>query len=442
MDTLKAGASASKVGESNVTQDLNAGGLSLDAWFFLVAISGYMLVHTPFSTTIGLGGLVILFMMYLALDAAGRHWASWRSMVFRLKLLVIFITVSLLLLVPAAEQIACRQAKGAYLCAHDGLIQTEEAVRMLLQGKNPYTENYFGTPLEKAPFPRSPSPALYHLAYLPFTFLVHVPFADLIWQGGGWYDGRVLYVAMLLLSLLLCVGMAVRDERRLALVIALGLNLPLLDFTAEGRNDIVGLCLVLLSLYLAARNRRTLSMVVMGLGCASKQTIWFILPFYALYLVRGDLSFRSLRQLAFQAWPLYLTIALIIGPFLIWDARAFVEDTVFYLTGQTAHSYPLWGMGFGMLLRVLGVVGTENDYVPFWIPQLIVGVPVLGLFLVYQWRHNEMRVVWLGFATLQLVLGYFSRIFQANYLAVIVSIFSFAFLVEERQTAIVGAESE
>ncbi|MCK4450512.1 MAG: hypothetical protein KAX26_07970 [Anaerolineae bacterium] len=417
-------------------EESRGGPISFDTWMLLLALSGYLLVREASLALLVLGVLVPICMAYLALDGASRIWrqARHRRVLFRLKLALIFVAVLSLLLMPALEQMARRRAEGAHLCVHDGLIQTEEAVRLLLEGKNPYVEDYVGTPLEQAPFPRSPNPALYHLAYLPLTFLLHLPLAFLGWHLWGWYDGRVLYVALLLLSLPLSATLARREERRLGLVIALGLNLPLLTFTAEGRNDILGIFWVLLSLCLALRDRRSLSMVVMGLGCASKQTVWFGLPFYFLYLLKDDISWQSLWRLALQAWPFYLTMALVVGPFLLWDPRAFVDDTFLYLTGHSPTSYPMWGIGIGFLLQLTGLVGSDTAYVPFWIPQLAVGVPVFCLLLVYQVRHNGLGAFWFGFAAFQLVMGYFSRIFHNNYLAIIASSFSFAFLSEAVQT--------
>ncbi len=409
------------------------GVISLDAWMLLLVLSGYLMVRTLFSTSIGLGVLVPLCMLYLALDVIDRacHRAELRRLIFRLKLVLLFGTVLFLLLVPMVEQIACRQAEGQHLCVHDGLIQAEEAVRFLLEGRNPYVEDYFGTPLERAPFPRYPNPALYHLAYLPLTFLVHVPLALLSWRVLGAYDGRVLYAVLLLLSLPLCAALAVRRERKLGMIIALGLNLPLISFTAEGRNDILSIFFVLLGLYLARYGRRTLSMIAIGLACVTKQIVWFGIPLYFLYLFRDSLSWRSLGRLILRTWPLCLTVLLVIGPFLLWNPYAFVDDTFFYLSGRSQTSFPLWGIGFGFLLRLLGLVASENAYVPFWIPQLVVGVPVFCLLTFYQVRHNQLGVLWFGFATMQLVLGYLSRIFQDNYLAMILSVFSFAFLSEE-----------
>jgi hypothetical protein len=404
----------------------------------LLALSGYLMVRTVYSTSMGLGVLVPICMVYLALDCIERAWRreGLDRLVFRLKLTLLYLAVLFLLLIPAVQQMVCRQTEGQNLCVHDGLIQTEEAVRFLLRGQNPYSEDYLGTPLEHAPFPRYPNPALYHLAYLPLTFLLHAPLASIGWHTLGWYDGRVLYIVLLLLSLPLGAALVVRKERKLSMIIVLGLNLPLLTFTAEGRNDALSMFLVLLGLYLALRSRQTLSMIAMGLACASKQTVWFALPFYLLYLFRGELarssfSRRLLVRLLLRAWPLYLAIAIVVGPFFFWNPQAFVDDTFFYLSGRSPTSFPLWGMGFGFLLRLAGLVNSENAYVPFWIPQLIIGLPVLILLVTCQVRHNRLGVFWFGFAVLQLVLGYFSRIFQDNYLAMILSIFSFAFLSEE-----------
>jgi hypothetical protein len=409
------------------------GPISFDAWLLVLSLSGYLLVRSDYLTPLFLGLLPPICMCYLALDGVRyiRQGASWRRAVFRIKLALIFTTAVIFLLVPAAEQTIRRRADGAHLWAHDGLIQTEEAVRLLLSGKNPYTENYVDTPLQQAPFTRPPNPAVYHLAYLPLSFLVQLPFAFLSWRFWGWYDGRWLYVVLLLLSLPLSAELAARKERRLSLVMAIGLNLPLLAFTAEGRNDILGLFLVLWSLYLALRDRKTLSLLVMALGCASKQTVWFGLPFYFLYLLKDDLSWRAIWQLLRQAWPFYVTVILVIGPFVWWDPRAFIEDTFLYLTGHLDTSYPMWGMGIAFLLQLCGLVDSDIVYVPFWIPQLLIGVPVLGLLILYQVRHNGLRAFWFGFAVLQLVLGYFSRVFQNNYFAVIVTTLFFAFLAED-----------
>jgi hypothetical protein len=408
--------------------------MSLDTWVLLIGLSGYLLVDSRFASFAGLGVLTPICMLYLAADWLGRTGRRrLRPLISRLKLVLLTLAAAFLLLVPAAEQIALRRVEGAHLHAQDGLIQTEEAVRFLLAGRNPYAEEYTGTPLEMAPFPRSPSPALVHLVYLPFTFLVHVPFALLGEQLVGWYDGRLLYAALTLLCLPLSTQLAVREERRLALVIAVGLNLPLIAFTVQGRNDVLGLFLVMASVALARRGRRSLSMVVMGLACAAKQTAWFGLPFYLLYLLGDEITWRSTKRLALQSWPFVLTVALVVGPFLLWDPGAFVDDTVTYLTGRSPTSYPLWGFGFGFLLRMVGLVGSENAYVPFWIPQIVVGLPMLVALLARQARRNGVRAFWLGFAATQLVLGYFSRIFQDNYLAAILSGFSLAFLAEEKE---------
>jgi hypothetical protein len=406
--------------------------LSLDALLLLLSVSGYLLLtRDPFSHFI-LSVLTPMSIAYLALDATwhiGRQevLGQW---IFRFKLSLIFLALMLSLLIPVTQSVTCRLQEGMHLCAHDGLVQTEEAVRMVMQGVNPYSENYFGTPLEQIPFRGHTNPALYHLAYLPATLVVHILPAALGWHWLGWYDGRYLHVLLLLLSALLVGALAETRERKLALTIALGLNVPLLMFTAEGRNDILVLFWILISVYLAYRNQRSLSLVAMAVGCATKQTAWFALPFYFAYLHRGDeITWRGLLGLVGRWWPFYLTLVLFVGPFLAWDSGAFIDDTVLYLMGRSEVNYPIWGIGLGTLLHHTGLLANDSMYVPFWIPQLVVGMPILVLLLIRQIRSNTLGNFWFGFASLQLVVGYLARIFHGNYFGTIIIAFVFAFLL-------------
>lgn len=110
---------------------------------------------------------------------------------------------------------------------------------------------------------------------------------------------------------------------------------------------------------------------------------------------------------------------------------AFYEDTVLYLTGQLPTSYPMWGVGVGLMLRALRLIHSQTEYVPLWIPQVLLGLPVLTWLIIRQVRRNTLVNVWFGFAVLQLVMGYFSRIFQDNYLAMVLVLLAFAYLSDE-----------
>jgi hypothetical protein len=135
-----------------------------------------------------------------------------------------------------------------------------------------------------------------------------------------------------------------------------------------------------------------------------------------------------LRQWVVRLWPFYVTVAVILLPFVVWSPGSFYEDTVLYLTGRLDTSYPLLGIGAGLILRALHVSHSETEYVPFWIPQLLFGGPTLSWLMIRQLRRNTAAGFLFGFAVLQLVIGYFSRIFQDNYLAMILTLLIFAYL--------------
>lgn len=406
-------------------------GLSADALLFVLAVGAYLLLrllavdqYLLLRTLYG-SFLVVVLMLYIVADALRGRWPR---PIFLVKIVLIYTTALILLFGLTAERARLRWGNGIQN-TNDGLIQTEEAARMLLAGRNPYYETYFGTALEEAPEdPEYPNPAFYHYAYLPVTFLIQVPFVWLFDHWGWRYDGRWLYVVLLILSLPLTSAFARRTDRRLGLLIALSLNLPLLLYTADGRNDILSYFWLFLSMALLWNGYPVGSMAAMGIACACKQTTWFVLPFYTLqFLPAGKFSGRVVRQWIGRLWPLYATAGVLLVPFILWSPRAFYEDTVLYLTGQLPTSYPMWGIGVGLMLRAMRLVHSQTDYVPLWIPQLTLGGATLVWLVVRQVRHNTMRNVWLGFAVLQLVMGYFSRIFQDNYLAMILILLAFAY---------------
>ena len=59
--------------------------------------------------------------------------------------------------------------------------------------------------------------------------------------------------------------------------------------------------------------------------------------------------------------------------------------------GQTAPphtAYQIWGWGASNLVLALGWVRSRFDYWPFWLPQLVIGLPLLLALLGRQAREN------------------------------------------------------
>src|SRR5438132_10377938 len=137
-------------------------------------------------------------------------------------------------ILPAVASVVLRETGRPYTYIHDGALMVEEAARKLLHGMNPYVADYLDTPMFY--WPMVNNPALYHLTYFPFMFLVTLPFVWLFDHAGIAWDQRYLYLPAYVATLAL-VPLLVDRPRRLALVALVALNPQLFPFVVEGRND-------------------------------------------------------------------------------------------------------------------------------------------------------------------------------------------------------------
>jgi hypothetical protein len=287
---------------------------------------------------------------------------------------------------------------------------------------------------------------LYHNAYLPFLFVLTAPFYLSSVASIGWYDQRFLYM-VLYLGLLTLLPILVRRQRdRLSLLMALGLNYYFTTLLADGRNDLVVLFGLVVVTFFLVQRRIHASAIVLGLTLMTKQTAWFFLPFYLLYITPLPLTLQSIRSVLSKTWPLILVVAGIALPFLVWDAQSFLQDTLLYLVGIGPDSYPIRGFGLSALMLAGGLLPTANAAFPFGIIEIAVGIPVLLLLLIRQQRQNTLQFVWLGFAIFSLVVEFISRFFNDNYLlfdfqALVIAAFIFPYIwSDSRSTDLQGKE--
>jgi hypothetical protein len=336
---------------------------------------------------------------------------------------IVAFFVMMAVVAPTGLQIISRLEHGPSTNAHDGMVQTEVAIQFLLDGKNPYREDYFGTIMEEwegeeLPWPPTDA-ALYHNAYLPALFIAPLPLYVLSHALLGWYDQRIFYLLAYGLFLVLLAVVVPEQRYKLAALLAVGLNLLFPHFLAEGRNDVVILATLMLTTYLLASGHPRLASLALGFAVAAKQMAWFFVPFYFIFLLPDGMSWADLKRVLRQTWPLFLAVAVIVGPFLAWDARAFIDDTFLYLIGATEHSWPIRGMGFSTLLLATGIVDSVDTRFPFFVLQLLVGLPLFFVLVRHQLRHNTLRAVWVNFSVFSLVTVYFSRFLHDNYVVFI-----------------------
>lgn len=373
-------------------------------------------------------------MIYVILDVVRDRFNEVK--VQRAKLALVWLIVVSTVVAQSVLLILLRQASGPASYTHDGgVIQTEEALKYVLAGKNPYLEDYVNTPM--AEWGLDYKTALYHYPYLPWTFLFSAPFYLVSQAVLGWYDQRFVYLLLFVITLLLASRLAQKRADKLCLVMVLGLN-PIMGIDVIfGQNDSFVLFWIALALWLLKLSREkrwgvVLSVISFGLACASKPTAWFLAPFYFLYLLRGeDISVGNLQALGInllrRAVPFLVVFAVLVLPFAVWDWGALVDDVWGWASGVAEVPYQIRGWGFANFVLGLGLVQSKLDYFPFWIPELFICLPLLLFLLWKQVKTNTLGAMLYGYSALMFVFFYFSRFLNENYLGFILAFVALAY---------------
>lgn len=382
---------------------------------------------------------------YLLIDL-GRPSRLRRTMKWLLLVAILATAIAL----PTTKLMLLRQQSGPASYSHDGgVIQTEATIDYFLEGRNPYIEDYTETPMAEWGFDEYRT-ALYHFPYLPWTFVFSAPFA-LLGKSLGFYDQRIVYLLLWGLALALAPRLVCGERKQLALVMLLGLN-PIMGLDLLfGQNDVFVLSWILFSLVAwrlwqnARQQARSgglwlfLSALLYGLACAAKPTAWFFAPFYALLLLHGEVDlhraswrglWRSIPLILRRAWPAILIFALLIVPYLVWDADAFYDDVWRWSSGQGETGYQIWGWGASNFVLALGWVESRFDQWPFWILQISLTLPILLWFIHRQQRANSLGMACWHYAILLTAFFYGSRFLNENYLGYILAFLAIGYIAD------------
>jgi hypothetical protein len=331
--------------------------------------------------------------------------------------------VGVFVVVPTIASVVLRETGKPYTYIHDGALMIEWAARKLLLGQNPYVADYLDTPLYY--WPMVNNPALYHLTYFPFLFLITTPFVWLFDKIGLFWDQRYLYLPAYLATLAVLPLLARRTPNRLALVALVALNPQLFPFVVEGRNDFFVLLFLFAGIALLQRERRSLGSLAIAVAAAAKLHAVLIMPFVAVWL----LATRRPRTLAEAwdalwrpLWPATLFLAITFLPFLINDLGAFYDDVVRYNAGGAAWTYPISGMGFSAILLALGVIEFRQADFPFAAIEIAVATPIALWWMWKLWRRPALETLLMGYALTLLAFLFFGRYFQGNYLGYILAV--------------------
>jgi hypothetical protein len=261
----------------------------------------------------------------------------------------------------------------------DGAYQTQLAGDFVLRGIDPYGADYGRAGLAAAPWAESfPSPALHHLVTWPGQFLFPLPLQAASKAVFGWWDERVfLLLAAAAVWLLLGALLPGIPGRMAAVALFLVPGHSLL--AVLGDNDLPVVALLLAALLAAHHQRFLLMGLLLGLAIATKQHALLAVPLVVVWAgVRG----ADTRTIARAALTGVAIVAAFVLPFVVWDASAFVRDTVVFLIGGGTDAYPINGFGLSAILLSAGLIHGARDAFPF----ALLEMATAGLVWVGGWR--------------------------------------------------------
>jgi len=334
----------------------------------------------------------------------------------QLQALSIFIAAAVGL--PAVALIALRWRTGAPLLMHDGAYQTEEAIKLLLAGRDPYGTDYSQTSMRlwhwyvNQPLDSS----LFHYVYSPLTFLVGLPFSLVANLFSIPFDFRIVLILAAVAAGGGLLTLPWRWDRRYVVLAALFLD-PFFYFP-QGRNDILFLAPLTLGVLAWARGKPKLAALAFGIAFAFKPFALFFLPCVAVALWprSGPLIARA-RRLAIVGGALLAPAAIAMIPFVLWNAQAYWTDTVSFVAGTIPGAYRIQGYSLASLLLAVHVIPSADARFPFGLVQLAVAGPVLAVGLWRIWRAPSLGAL-LTVGTLALTLALLcGRFVNDNYLA-------------------------
>ncbi|MFA6253363.1 MAG: hypothetical protein WC687_03830 [Patescibacteria group bacterium] len=314
---------------------------------------------------------------------------------------------------------------------HDGIAQTEVAMNLLMQGKNPYEENYHETAMDNfrdhyitmggaGKVWRFINPALESYVYMPLSFILPLPLKIMFTNIFGFYDNRIFNFIIYLLACFFIYKIPKTQKKKNCALIFFTLNNFFYLHMVFGFNDILPLLFLLSSYYYLKKEQYSKSIIMISIAGLSKQNIIFFWPFFLAYILFK--KFWPLNQRSFLQYLKYPLIMLllccvILLPFILWNPGAFYYDTVTYLK----YIYPARGVGLAGLLLNLHIISDPLKYYGFVLWQVTFIIIFLPLLLYKQFKKNNPQHVYLYGTILMTGMWFFSRNFTEAHLGVVIT---------------------
>jgi hypothetical protein len=359
---------------------------------------------------------------------------------FMARFFLLLLMISSAVIVPSFRGIFDRLAatydesgySETYANIHDGAIQVEYALEFLSNGRNPYEETYENTPLMYYGFSGIDlpiNPAINHFVYLPGFLITSFPVYKMFAQFDLPYDQRWIYLVAFFALILLLPTLVSQPMHKLALLAAIGLNPLVTGPVILGMNDIIVFLLIFLTALTLSKQKILLSAIFLGIACTFKQSAWFILPFYALFIYNFSAPTRRIQELFKVSFIIALIMIIGLLPFVAWNPSSFIEDVFTYPSGGVNVNYPIRGYTIGVLLLGAGIIASPLDDFPFSVLQMIFGLPLLVFTLRYQQRQNLIGVMLLCAGIFIWGIGLVSRFFQNNYVGFVIMLITMGLFI-------------
>lgn len=368
------------------------------------------------------GILFLLLTVNVLISGYPAILGTWKKYIEHVKNGILIVVLSIVLGGVMITSMVDRAKTAPVYGVHDIILQQEAAMRFLIVGKNPYKETYFGTPVESFNYDEpgnteAVNPALYHFVMPPWYLLFPFSFYYTARPVLGYFDGRfALLFCMVGLLLVIWKWFKHPGIARVAVIVT-ALSPAVFDYFIEGRSDVFALFWIVSALYLVEKKKYIWSGVFAALAFMSKQTTWFVFPFYAMYMWMS--MPKSKKLIIPTAFVIGVVILLLTSPFILWDAKAFFDSVIFYLSGNAPHSYPVSGYGLSMVLREFGVISDIHAFYPFAYWQGFFGLPALIGLLLWVRKAPTMSKLLISYGVLLTIIWYTSRYFNNSHLGYI-----------------------
>ena len=412
--------------------------------------TGLGAVRMALDVAIALGLAILAAARIPAPPAITRLFARLRPLALALAAVMLLATA--LALANAASLILFTAPPRYYVT--DVIAFTDECARLTLAGKNPYTSptgftealrrfpHVTPTPLRGTIFgQRSAYPARSLVAmveqrflarpataagafdprtltsYPALSFLLYLP---LVWLGA---PSILLFDLLLFVALSMWLLWQAQGRERWWTALTLSAALPLLVISLLADTEVVSLAFLLIAW--RYRERRWVSAIALGLGCAFRQYCWFFAPFFLLDTLYR-LGWREALRRGVIALAAFLAPNL---PFLIASPGAWWASLWLPLTA------PLFPLGVGLVALLTGHVAP-------WLPAAFFTTLEVAALLGSLWAQWRWRA-WLGDAIplLALIPLYFAWRSLPNYFVIAPLLALFALGARSRIAVAQGAGS-